>query len=99
MGSAITLYTVPCTEYNTAMAEERVPYDSPTWDADRISALRLRLGLTQAAFARQLGIRQQTVSEWETGRYLPRGASLTILRLAEERTPYDAGHGSNEAAP
>ena len=31
--------------------------------------LRERSGLSQAAFARRLGVRQQTVSEWE-GDYL-----------------------------
>ena len=49
-----------------------------------------RLGLSQAAFARELGVRQQTVSEWETGRYAPRGASARLLSLFEERGPYDA---------
>ena len=58
---------------------------------DWIRNLRRRSGLSQAAFARRLGVRQQTVSEWETGRYAPRGASLTVLRLFEEEiAPYDA---------
>jgi len=48
--------------------------------------------MTQAEFARELGVRQQTVSEWETGRYRPRGASVRLLSiLAERRAPYDAG--------
>ncbi len=65
--------------------------ESGYWTAARITALRHRLGLTQAAFARELGVRQQTVSEWETGQYLPRGASLRVLTiLAEQRAPYDA---------
>jgi len=56
-----------------------------------IRNLRERSGLSQAAFARRLGVRQQTVSEWETGRYAPRGASLTVLRMLEEEiAPYDA---------
>ena len=56
-----------------------------------IRNLRRRSGLSQAAFARRLGVRQQTVSEWETGRYAPRGASLTVLRMFEEEVaPYDA---------
>ena len=56
-----------------------------------IRKLRERSGLSQAAFARRLGVRQQTVSEWETGRYAPRGASLTVLRMLEEEiAPYDA---------
>jgi DNA-binding transcriptional regulator YiaG len=56
-----------------------------------VAALRRRLGLTQAAFARELGVRQQTVSEWETGRYQPRGASARLLSLlAEQAAEYDA---------
>jgi len=56
-----------------------------------VAALRLRLGLSQAELARRLGMRQQTVSEWETGRYAPRGASATLLHLlAEESAAYDA---------
>lgn len=61
------------------------------WDAEAIEHLRKRLGMTQAAFARELGVRQQTVSEWETGQYRPRGASRKLLGLlAEERAPYDS---------
>ena len=60
------------------------------WDASQVLALRAALGLSQAGFARALGVRQQTVSEWETGRYAPRGASAKMLGiLAEERAPYD----------
>ena len=51
------------------------------WTAESIRALRSHLGQSQAALARELGIRQQTVSEWETGMYKPRGASVTILTL------------------
>jgi DNA-binding transcriptional regulator YiaG len=48
--------------------------------------------MTQAEFARTLGVRQQTVSEWETARYQPRGASARMLSmLAEGRAPYDPG--------
>jgi len=65
--------------------------DERRWTAARVAALRERLGLSQAAFARELGVRQQTVSEWETGRYAPRGASARILGiLAEAKIPYDA---------
>ena len=51
------------------------------WTAESIRALRTHLGQSQAALSRELGIRQQTVSEWETGMYRPRGASITILTL------------------
>jgi DNA-binding transcriptional regulator YiaG len=61
-----------------------------TWSAESIARLRARLGLTQSEMARALGVRQQTISEWETGRYAPRGASLRMLQfLAESREPYD----------
>lgn len=63
----------------------------PEWSAERIAALRDKLGLTQAEMAEELGVRQQTVSEWETGRYEPRGASVKMLQhLAETRFQYDA---------
>lgn len=76
------------------MSEAPEPYDGTgqgPWTAERIARLRRRLNLSQAAFARELGVRQQTVSEWETGRYAPRGASARILSLFEERAPYDEG--------
>jgi DNA-binding transcriptional regulator YiaG len=62
------------------------------WTPERVAALRRRLGLSQAGLARLLGVRQQTVSDWETGLHRPRGASARLLWLvAEERAPYDAG--------
>jgi DNA-binding transcriptional regulator YiaG len=70
------------------------------WTAARVAALRARLGLSQAAFARLLGVRQQTVSEWETARYRPRGASARLLGLlAEERAPYTPGPPETPGAP
>ena len=62
-----------------------------SWTAARIARLRRLLGLSQTAFAAEIGVRQQTVSEWETGRYEPRGASAKMLHhLAEEHEAYDA---------
>ena len=46
--------------------------------------MRRRLGVTQNQLAHRLGVRQQTVSEWETGLYSPRGASVTLLRMVSE---------------
>jgi DNA-binding transcriptional regulator YiaG len=60
------------------------PLGSPRrfdWDAGSVRALRRFLGMSQSAFAAELGIRQQTVSEWETGLYRPRGASSTLLTM------------------
>ncbi|MGQ9573456.1 MAG: helix-turn-helix domain-containing protein [Dehalococcoidia bacterium] len=55
-------------------------------------ALRQHLGLTQEQMAAELGTRQQTISEWETGQYRPRGTSARLLALIAERAdfPYQA---------
>jgi DNA-binding transcriptional regulator YiaG len=77
------------------MTEERWHYSHEKrrrrWTALEVAALRARLGLSQAGLAARMGVRQQTVSEWETGRYAPRGASSTLLgMLAEEAAAYDS---------
>lgn len=59
------------------------------WDSRRVRALRDYLGLSQGALAGELGVRQQTVSEWETGQYAPRGASARLLSLVAERAGFD----------
>jgi DNA-binding transcriptional regulator YiaG len=59
-----------------------------SWDRQRIQALRRHLGLTQRELADQLGTRQQTISEWETGMYQPRGASATLLSLVAEQAKF-----------
>jgi DNA-binding transcriptional regulator YiaG len=41
--------------------------------------------------ATRLGIRQQTVSEWETGQYEPRGTSVTLLGLVAEHSRFEYG--------
>ena len=59
------------------------------WDSKRIQALRRHLGLTQRELADKLGTRQQTISEWETGIYRPRGASATLLSIIAERAKFE----------
>jgi len=58
------------------------------WDSEYIQALRRHLGLTQRELAERLGTRQQTISEWETGMYKPRGASATLLSIIAERAKF-----------
>jgi DNA-binding transcriptional regulator YiaG len=60
-----------------------------TWDKTSILALRRHLCLTQQALAEKLGTRQQTISEWETGQYRPRGASATLLTLVAEEAQFE----------
>jgi putative transcriptional regulator len=69
----------------------------PVWNAQQVRALRQHLGLTQEQMAAEMGTRQQTISEWETGQYQPRGTSHRLLTLVAERGgfPYWAeGQGS-----
>jgi len=58
------------------------------WDGLGVRALRRHMKLTQAGLADQLGTRQQTISEWETGMYSPRGTSATLLTLVAERSGF-----------
>ena len=46
------------------------------------------MGKTQQELADDLGTRQQTISEWETAVYKPRGASATLLTIVAERAGF-----------
>lgn len=61
------------------------------WDSERVRALRRHLGYTQQQLSEELGTRQQTVSEWETGMYQPRGASAKLLSLIAEQAGFHYG--------
>jgi DNA-binding transcriptional regulator YiaG len=58
------------------------------WTNEQVRALRQHLNFTQAGLAEELGMRQQTISEWETGMYRPRGASSTLLSIIAERSGF-----------
>ena len=68
------------------------------WDAEGVKALRRHLGLTQEGMAQELGTRQQTISEWETGMYQPRGVSERFLSLVAERAGFEYS-ASEDADP
>jgi DNA-binding transcriptional regulator YiaG len=68
----------------------------PVWDAGSVRALRAHLGLTQRELADELNVRQQTVSEWETGQYRPRGASERLLGYVAERARFRYGESEGE---
>jgi DNA-binding transcriptional regulator YiaG len=71
------------------MAERKARYVTRDWDAARVRALRRHMGLSQDELAAELGTRQQTVSEWETGRYQPRGTSARLLGIVAERAGFE----------
>jgi DNA-binding transcriptional regulator YiaG len=76
--------------------QPEIPYhvarvsDPDHWTGAQIKALRQHMDLSQAKFAEVLGVRQQTVSEWEQGDYTPtRATSKHLTRVAREaRYPY-----------
>ena len=95
-------YTVPCTLRGMERSGDaagaprgggRLPR-RPTWKASSVRALRRHLGLSQRDLAEELGVRQQTVSEWETGLYRPRGASARVLAIIAERASFQYGTGN-----
>ncbi len=55
------------------------------WNQDAVKALRKSMGLTQNQFAQELGVRRQTISEWENGVYEPdRSTAKHLERIAEQ---------------
>ena len=68
--------------------EVRREGDTVLWNSEMVKALRLHLGLTQNQLAEQLGMRQQTISEWETGLYAPSRATSKYLSLVAERAGF-----------
>jgi DNA-binding transcriptional regulator YiaG len=61
------------------------------WDGDLIQALRAHMGMNQAELADVLGVRQQTISEWETGAYAPTRARSKHLTMVAERADFPFG--------
>jgi DNA-binding transcriptional regulator YiaG len=50
--------------------------------------LRKYLQFSQEDFAKELGTRQQTISEWELGLYNPRGMSKKLLTQIAEKADF-----------
>ena len=51
-------------------------------EPDSVAAVRARLNLNQAEFARLLGISVDTLQNWEQGRRKPSGAARVLLKVA-----------------
>jgi len=68
------------------MGRRKVKYQ---WDSESIRALRKYMGMTQQRMSEELGTRQQTISEWETGMYRPRGGINRLLTLVAEQVGFE----------
>jgi putative transcriptional regulator len=60
-------------------AEAILPPPSP----ERVRALRARLGLSQAQFARRFGFTVDAIQQYEQGRRRPSGPASSLLRVIE----------------
>jgi len=47
-----------------------------------VALARAATGLSQATFAKLLGVSRRTLQEWEQGRKSPSGAAVTLLKVA-----------------
>lgn len=54
-------------------------------DADEIRAMRLRLGLSQEAFAPVLGVSMHTVNCWERGKRKPSRLAMEKIKAQLEK--------------
>jgi putative transcriptional regulator len=52
-------------------------------DAIDVTAIRNRTGLSQAAFARRIGVSVGTLRNWEQGRRSPQGPARILLALLD----------------
>jgi len=64
--------------------------DAILWDSSAIKALRKHMELTQAKFAEELGVRRQTVSEWENGVYEPDRSTAKHLELIAKQKDFES---------
>ena len=62
--------------------------DTVLWNGELVKGLRQHLGYSQGELAEELGVRQQTVSEWERGQYEPSQATSKYLSLVAERAGF-----------
>jgi putative transcriptional regulator len=58
--------------------------ESRTVDATYARTVRGQTGLTQAAFAAQIGVPVETVRNWEQGKRSPRGPARALLKVIEQ---------------
>jgi DNA-binding transcriptional regulator YiaG len=72
-------------QYPSAKQRRRLRQE---WDAKRIRALREHMGMTQQQMADELEVRQQTISEWETGVHKPHRSTQKTLSLVAERAGF-----------
>jgi DNA-binding XRE family transcriptional regulator len=77
------------TFYKSVVPALRRIFGSPVWDRFDIRSLRRHMHLNQAAFAELIGVSQQMVSMWETGRHAPTESTNERLTLIAQQANFD----------
>jgi putative transcriptional regulator len=58
-----------------------MPDRPPEIDADELTMLRLKSGMSQAVFARILNVSTKTIQSWEQGQRKPSQAALRLIQV------------------
>ena len=62
---------------------KKKPKRTVTLKDPQVQRIRERTGLSQAKFARLIGVSKRTLENWEQGRRRPTGPARALLRLVE----------------
>lgn len=68
------------------------------WSANDVRALRQQLNVSQADFARLVGVDTRTVARWEAGTARPTGAAEAVLVALREKLSKDPDEAAAVAA-
>ncbi|MEM7064487.1 MAG: helix-turn-helix transcriptional regulator [Cyanobacteria bacterium P01_B01_bin.77] len=94
VGAGYHIETVDLMQQTVTFRKFKVTYNiqkkegAVVWQQDAIKALRKHMSLTQAQFAQELGVRRQTVSEWENGVYDPDRSTTKFLELIAKQAKF-----------
>lgn len=84
-------------EYNNGKlkAEKTTRSIAPleTFSSDEIKKIRIETGMTQALFAKYMGVSVKTVEAWEAGKNRPEGAARRLLALTREDPSFPTSSG------
>lgn len=72
-------------QMGSIMRGEKVPHRRTTRRRTDVRGLRESIKLTQAAFARMIGVSVRTLQNWEQGRREPDGPAKALLRVVERQ--------------
>ena len=84
--AAMTM-NIAMTQLQDALALQTEPLAPEQQDA--IRALRKHMSLTQMEFAEEMGVRRQTVSEWENGVYEPDRSTSKFFELLAKHAQFE----------